>query len=241
MNNGYVKFYRKCLWDGWLRNRDLWTFWSYCLFKASYKKWTTVVGYQQVELEPGQFIFGRRIASSELEMSERTIRTCLKNLKNMKNLTIKATSKYSIVTILNWESYQGQENESDQQSDQRVTSKRPASDHIQELKELKEGKEGKELKKKKEKTLSADADGFDEFYKLYPRHEAKEPGRKAWKKLSQAEKALALKGLKKWLEYDWFSPEDKFIPLPASWLNAKRWTDEKREAPDPFAKYRQGE
>jgi len=101
-----------------------------------------MVGYQMVELKPGQFIFGRKAAAIELEISERSIRTCLQHLINLENLTIKATNKYSIVTVVNWDSYQLDENKNDQQT----TIKRPASD--QQATTNKNVKECKNVKKK---------------------------------------------------------------------------------------------
>jgi hypothetical protein len=46
-------------------------------------------------------------------------------LRKAGNLTIKTTSKFSIITIINWHSYQGDGIENDHQNDQQVTSKRP--------------------------------------------------------------------------------------------------------------------
>jgi len=97
-----------------------------------------MVGFQAVKLQPGQLIFGRKSAAEELKMSERQIRTCLEKLKKTQNVTIKTTNKFSIITIVNWPTYQQTEKQNDQQNDQHATSKRPASDHKQECKECKE-------------------------------------------------------------------------------------------------------
>lgn len=76
--------------------------------KATHKEVRQMVGYQEVTLTPGQFIFGRIKAAKETNLSEKKIRTCLDKLKNMQNLTIKTASKYSIITIVNWEEYQSE-------------------------------------------------------------------------------------------------------------------------------------
>lgn len=123
-----------------MQNPILWTFWCWCLLKASHKYHKQMVGFQNIEIEPGQFVFGRKKAAEELPLSERQIRTCIKHLEKTENLTIKTTNKFSIITIVNWNSYQCKEASNDQQSDQQTTSKRPASDHKQECKELKEVK-----------------------------------------------------------------------------------------------------
>ena len=107
MNRGYVRLWRKSLDAGWIRNHKLWAFWSYCLLKASYKEYDAIVGLQIIHLLPGQFIFGRKKASKETGLTEQQIRTILAFLRKAGNLTIKTTNKFSIITIINWPTYQG--------------------------------------------------------------------------------------------------------------------------------------
>jgi len=128
MNRGYVKMWRKSIEGGWLTNHKLWAFWCWCLIKASHKECDVIVGYQKVHLMPGDFIFGRKTASKELGMSERSIRTILDFLKSSQNLTIKTTNKFSIISIINWSTYQQDAEQNDQQNDQPPTSHRPATD-----------------------------------------------------------------------------------------------------------------
>ena len=143
MDRGYVKFWRKTTDSGFLQNPNLFTFWAWCLFKASHKKRNQLVGMTMVELQPGQFIFGRKAAASELKMSQQTIRTCLKKLEMFENLTIKSTNKFSIITIINWDTYQSSDEKitikstnSQPTSNQQVTSNQPASNHKQECNHL---------------------------------------------------------------------------------------------------------
>lgn len=138
MQNGWVKLWRKSLKSGWLTNPVLWTFWSWCLLKATHKEIDIVMGFQQIHLNPGEFIFGRKAASKELKMSQQSIRTCVKNLSLSKNLTIKSTNKFSIISILNWDTYQGQDDDDNQQTNQQLTNDQPTANHKQECKEYKE-------------------------------------------------------------------------------------------------------
>jgi hypothetical protein len=131
MNRGYVKVWRKISDAGWFKNHKLCTFWLWCLTKASHKEYDMIVGCQQVHLMPGEFIFGRKAASKELRMSEQSIRTLLDFLKTTSNITIKVTNKFSIISIVNWNTYQVEENEINHQSNQRLTNKQPATNHKQ--------------------------------------------------------------------------------------------------------------
>lgn len=122
MHRGYVKLWRKSSDSGLMSNPSLWLFWTWCLLKASHKKTTVMVGYQNVDLEPGQFVFGRRKAASTLNLSEMVVRRCLESLKIAERITIKRTNKYSIITIINWDRYQSDECESNQQTNQQQTT-----------------------------------------------------------------------------------------------------------------------
>ena len=93
--------------------------------KATYKEFTAIVGYQRIHLKPGQFIFGRRQAAIETGLSEQQIRTIIDFLKKAGNLTIKSTNRFSIISIVNWEIYQGDGIENNQQPNQQPTNNQP--------------------------------------------------------------------------------------------------------------------
>lgn len=111
MHRGYIKLWRRALDNGWLANHELWSFWCYCLLKASHKKIIIKIGFQDIPLNPGQFIFGRNAAMRDLKMSEWKVRACLRYLRVCGNLTIKTTNKFSIITVLNWPIYQGDDSD----------------------------------------------------------------------------------------------------------------------------------
>ena len=122
--SGWIKLHRQTLAGGWLQNPELWTFWCYCLLKATHKRHTARVGYQRLDISSGQFVFGRKKAAEELKTTERKIRTSLKTLEIDGNVTIKTTNKFSVITICNWEAYQSNGITDDQQT----TNKRPTND-----------------------------------------------------------------------------------------------------------------
>jgi hypothetical protein len=125
VHRGFVKLWRKALDSGWLRKHKLWVFWTYCMMKATHKSRAARVGNQEIVLNPGQFIFGRRVATEETGLTDREIRTCLDLVRKWQNVTIKATNKFSIITIVNWNIYQANESENDQLCDQEPTNRRP--------------------------------------------------------------------------------------------------------------------
>lgn len=70
---------------------------------------------------------------------------------------------------------------------------------------------------------SDDDDLFADFYDAYPRKEAKRKAEQAWRAATKrADPAAIMAGLKRFP----FSEDRRFVPLPASWLNADRWADQ---------------
>ncbi|MBN2569991.1 MAG: hypothetical protein JXB42_11230 [Deltaproteobacteria bacterium] len=124
MNRGYVRLWRKSLDAGWIKNHKLWAFWTWALLKASHKEHDAIVGLQVTHLFPGQFIFGLHVAAKETGLSVRQIRTITAFLTKTGNLTIKTTNKFSIITIVNWPTYQSDSPENDKLNDKPLTSKR---------------------------------------------------------------------------------------------------------------------
>lgn len=66
-----------------------------------------------------------------------------------------------------------------------------------------------------------------EFWPSYPRKEAKPKAASAFRRLSKADQRAAIDGIAKWQRSGRWT-DQKFIPLPASYLNARRWEDEIR-------------
>ncbi len=71
--------------------------------------------------------------------------------------------------------------------------------------------------------------GWSEFYQAYPRKESKADGIRAWNALTLTPELLAriLADIEERLATGlWCSSDRKHIPLPATYINAKRWEDE---------------
>jgi hypothetical protein len=80
--------------------------------------------WQGIEIKRGQLITGRKTLKTETGISEQSIRTCLSNLKSTNEVTIQSTKHYSVITICNYERYQGVDNQ-DQPSNQPANQPTP--------------------------------------------------------------------------------------------------------------------
>ena len=189
MHRGYVKLWRKSLDSGFIRNPQLVQFWVWCLLKATHKPVKVMVGFQEITLEPGQFIFDRKAAAKELKSTERSIRTCVEYLSKSEKATIKTTNKFSIITVVNWHIYQSGQVENDQQSDQQATNNRPHTRSI------------KNVKKYNPSEISTLVD------KLFPSPEGKELFNEVRQAISSTRKtgkvsdSIILAELQKWEKY----------------------------------------
>lgn len=68
-------------------------------------------------------------------------------------------------------------------------------------------------------------EGFDAFWVLYARHEAKKDARKAWAALTPDQQILAIEGAARWRK-NYLAREQQYRPLPATFLRGERWEDE---------------
>ncbi len=159
-NGGWIKLHRKTLDSQVFQNEGLLKVWVWCLLKAGYEgRWVSVKtgrGFSELWLDPGQFIFGRESASNELGMPPSTVRNRIAKIESMGNIKIldpqslysshftgcapnqdsKKDRQFSIIYIVNWNSYQYTEKKEDSEKDRQRTAK----GHKQEGKEFKEEK-----------------------------------------------------------------------------------------------------
>lgn len=152
MSIGWLKLYRKSIRSRAFANDGLWKVWTWCLMRANYEKsWATVDiggGTTEVELKPGQFIFGRHKAASELRMKPSTTWKRMLKLKNMQNLTIESNSHYSIVSIMNWEDYQSDDENCNSNSNKEGTAReQPGNSQGTQYKKDKKPKKSKNKEK----------------------------------------------------------------------------------------------
>ena len=118
--NNYILLHRKMLEWEWYDEPNTCRVFIHCLLKANWKpcKW------HGVEIESGQFITSLQSLAVETSLSVRQVRTALDHLISTGEVTSKGQSKFRIITVNNWLSYQL----GDKQNDKQPTSNRQATD-----------------------------------------------------------------------------------------------------------------
>ena len=147
-NNDWLRLYRDITHSRVFGNAELLKVWIWCLCRANYtERWVSITtgrGETEVQLNAGQFIFGRHSAAKSLKMKPSSVWKRIKKLETIENLTIESNTHYSVVSICNWGSYQYEyepgEQGKEQPSDNQGTTKEQPRNTDKNLKNLKKGK-----------------------------------------------------------------------------------------------------
>jgi len=125
---GWIKFHRKILDNPIFVKPDLFQLFAYCLLRANHSETKIIWNESEEILEKGCFITGRKVMAVDLGQNERTTYDRLKLLEKLKMISVKSNNKFSIVKVLNYSVYQGEEVDDQQPANnQPTTNQQPAN------------------------------------------------------------------------------------------------------------------
>ncbi|MDD3019499.1 MAG: hypothetical protein PHX61_00800 [Alphaproteobacteria bacterium] len=106
MDNGWIKIHRKLIDWQWFDKPEMVQLFVFFLLSANHesKKWNGTT------IKRGQFVTSLESVKLKTGLSIQTIRTCIKRLKLTNEITSTSTSRFTIITICNYASYQQKEN-----------------------------------------------------------------------------------------------------------------------------------
>ena len=205
----------------------------YLVAHAVYNPQGVKVG--EILVKRGQVLKSYRTLQNELAYKENNaiktyslaaLKRAVACLCTAQRLTVNITELGTLFTIVNYEQYQdltqykkkGTRNGAWNSSGTAAEQQR--NNNIKEIKEI-----NKDIK-----TLAQNA--FEKFWKAYPKKRSKGQAEKAWEKIKPDEQLYMqiLDSLDKAKQsHDWQKEAGKYIPYPATWLNAKGWEDEYQE------------
>ncbi len=125
---GWIKLYRKFSDWEWFNISEMVHLFIYLLLNANHEEGT----WRGIIIKRGQILTGLNTLNEKTGISIRSLRTCLDRLQKTKEIDRQTTNKYSLITICNYESYQGNDITTDKQPDKQPTSNRQATDNKQE-------------------------------------------------------------------------------------------------------------
>ena len=235
---GFITLHRQILDWEWYRNINTKVLFLHLLLTANF----TDGQFEGQTIRRGQVVTSLTGLSEQTGLSVRQVRVSLEHLKMTGEVTSKSFPRYRVITIVKYDEYQTDDKVIDKQMTRSMTSKRQADDKLMTSsmtsKRQQYNNNNNDIYNKGTMNIScpvADAPGagddpwFTEFWEAYPRKEAKKNALAAWRKLKIAPPLMAdiMYGLRKWTTSDqWTRDGGRYIPLPATWLNGRRWEDE---------------
>ncbi len=103
---GWIKLHRKIMDSAVFSDEKLLKVWIWCLLRANHRLTTVMLNGEEIKLRPGQFIYGTRAASEELEMARTTFRRKMRVLQGVQNVALKTARRFTIAEVVNWKDYQ---------------------------------------------------------------------------------------------------------------------------------------
>jgi len=159
VDEGFIKLYRSMLGWEWYQDQNTKSVFIHLLLNANWED----SRYRGHKVPKGSLVCGRKKLAKDLGLSEQEIRTSLNHLKSTNEITIQSTNRFSIITIVNWEKFQGLKEESTNKLTINPTNNQPTTNHIKEIKNIR----NKEYYKKSEsKSYEPDYD-FDAMEREY--------------------------------------------------------------------------
>lgn len=138
---GWIKLNRSILEWGWYEDPSTRAVFIHLLLTATFRE----SEYKGHKLHPGDVVVGLKSLAKATHLTIQNVRTALAHLESTGEITRKVTNKFSIVTIENWEKYQGEDDvlTSKLTNNQQTTNKQ-LTNNQQHLKNVK-NKKKKEL------------------------------------------------------------------------------------------------
>jgi hypothetical protein len=100
---GYIKLHRQILEWEWYDDANAFRLFIHCLIKANHadKEW------RGIKINRGQFHTSIGILAVELKLSDKAIRIAIDKLISTKEITTKGASNGTMITVCNYDTYQG--------------------------------------------------------------------------------------------------------------------------------------
>lgn len=220
MTQGWIKLYRQLLEWEWYKNPVVYRLFMHLLLKANHQrqKWQGIV------INRGQLITGRIKISEETGLTQQQVRTGLNKLKSTNEITINSTNRFSLITIVNWDKYQGEEGPTTSKTTSNLPNKQPTDNQ-----QITTNKNVKNVKNVKNKYI----DLFEEFWKKYPKKVGKGKARNKYIILLKKDKAIhpvILEAIDNQIKYRaYLKGKGEFVAdwkHPTTWLNQECWDDD---------------
>ena len=104
---GWIKLYRQIQNKGYYKKSHYVHLWVHLLLNANHKDNEFMWNGDLILIKEGQLLTGRKELSAGTGISQSTIERILKMLENEHQIMQRKTTKFRIITIINWKDFQG--------------------------------------------------------------------------------------------------------------------------------------
>lgn len=219
MSTGWIKLHRKLTEWEWYDDINTSRLFIHLMITANHKD----NNWRGIEIKRGSRLTSLDKLSIETCLSVSKIRTSIKKLISTKEITSKSHSQYTVFTMINYDSYQG---------DDKPSSKRIANESQTNDKPLATNKNVKNEKNDNKKDLPVITDGFDHWWNLYPVSRRKnkkgclDKFKVKCKNLNDDQVEELVNKISLDIQKRKAEAEDvKFMPMTEPYINQERWTD----------------
>lgn len=140
-NTWRVKLHRKLLDNPIASNGNLLGFLCYLILVASHKDHSFYLWLKKIDQKAGETVISQKKLAKYFKVSISTIHSRIDVLKTESIIETKTNNKYTVISLLNREKYQGKRNQDDTQTESKPKAKRNLAETIKNDKEWKEWKE----------------------------------------------------------------------------------------------------
>lgn len=119
ISKGYLRLFRQMLEWEWYDNPNTKAIFIHCLLKANDK----AKDWRDLKIKRGQFVTSLEKLATANGLTVRQTRTALKNLQMTQEIDIQTTSRYSIITVKNYNLYQANDKVKRQANDIQTSCK----------------------------------------------------------------------------------------------------------------------
>jgi hypothetical protein len=213
---GYIKLHRKIMEWEWYDDANAFRLFIHCLMEANHKD----KEWRGITIKRGQFHTSIGTLSSKLRLSDKAVRIALDKLIRTNEVASKGANNGTMITICNYDIYQGEEQEEGQaKGRQKGQSKGERGATTNNDKNDKEIKEDNIIH-----TPEISIFSFSDFWNAYDKKVGdKTKLEKKYNAISETDRQTIKEHLQ---NYILSTPEKKYRKNPETYLNNKCWNDE---------------
>lgn len=151
MHRGYVKLWRKMRDHEMMIHEGICQLFLWVLLHARNEPGRV----QGVDLEPGQVIVGRHVLAAHLKQNPATLYKRLLWLQSRNIVSLRSNNRHTVVTLVNWELYNGEKTDREQQNHTAVTERHQCGNNeVAQKKHEKHEKHGRDINVRRGRVFS---------------------------------------------------------------------------------------